>query len=359
MVNLREVLDSIDVVHKVTRVRAEDFYNLLLKYGLTVGTGPMLRATQMLIRRIHSRAVALLRRYWQTQAPDLVLSLVPNFNRTIFEGLRAADVAQGREMTPMATILTDLADYPPHFWMERQEQYLICGTAMAAAQALAMGHPSQRVFRTSGMIVRPEFYRPMHICRSQERRRLGLKADVPTGLVMFGGFGSRRMVTIARQVAEAGLETQLIFMCGQNEQLREQLAAMALPFPCHIESFTRDVPYFMRLADFFVGKPGPGSISEALVMGLPLIVERNAWTMVQERYNTEWIRQNRFGVVLRSFAEIATGIRLMLDAEQFSQFLGRVAALDNRAVFEIPEIIDILIRQPRIEPDLHAFLAQA
>jgi hypothetical protein len=359
LVNLREVLDPIDVIHKVTRIRAEDFYNLLLKYGLTVGSGPMLRATQMVIRQVHSRAAARLARYWQTQAPGLVLSLVPNFNRTIFDGLRAADAAQSLDATPMVTILTDLADYPPHFWMERQDQYLICGTAMAAAQALAMGHAPERVFRTSGMIVRPEFYQPVPIRRAYERRRLGLKADLPTGIVMFGGFGSRRMVTIAREIAEAGLETQLIFMCGNNAQLRDQLTAMALPFPCHVEGFTRDVPHFMRLADFFIGKPGPGSISEALVMGLPVIVERNAWTMVQERYNTEWIRQNRVGVVLRSFAEIASGIRFMLDAGQFNQLRSRVATLDNRAVFEIPEIIDGLLGQPSRQPDLDAFRAQA
>jgi hypothetical protein len=41
------------------------------------------------------------------------------------------------------------------------------------------------------MIVRPEFYQPLEISREYERRRLGLRADLPTGLVMFGGFGSR------------------------------------------------------------------------------------------------------------------------------------------------------------------------
>jgi len=42
----------------------------------------------------------------------------------------------------------------------------------------------------------------------------------------------------------------------------------------------------MQLSDYFVGKLGPESVSEALVIGLPVIVERNARTMVQERYNT-------------------------------------------------------------------------
>jgi hypothetical protein len=339
MTNLRDVLDSIDMIRRLARVRVEDVYNLLLRSGLTVGSGAMLKATQLLIRRMHAQEVSQLARFWAGEPPDLVVSLVPNFNRAIFESLRAFDRAVGRRFTPMVTIMTDLADYPPHFWIERQEQYLICGTSAAVAQALAMGHPPARIFRTSGMIVRPEFYRAPRVCREQERVRLGLRPDLPTGLVMFGGYGSRRMLTIAERVAETGLNTQLIFMCGNNEALRDRLAAMKLPYPFHAEGFTRDVPYYMHLSDYFVGKPGPGSLSEALVMGLPVIVERNSWTMVQERYNTRWITQNELGVVLHSFAEIAIGLAPMVDPERLARFRSQIGALGNRAVFEIPEIL--------------------
>jgi Glycosyltransferase family 28 C-terminal domain len=359
MVNLREILEPIDVFHHLTGVRVEDLYNRLLKYGLTIGSGPMLRAVQFLIRRTHPRNVALLARYWQERRPDLIVSLIPNFNRALFEGLRIADRARRRPPTPMVTILTDLADCPPHFWIERQEQYLICGTAKAAEQALAMGYPPARVLRTSGMIVRPEFYRSPEINREQGRRWLGLRPDVPTGLVMFGGFGSRRMLTIARRVAEAGLKTQLIFLCGHNQPLRKQLAAMKLPFPCHVEGFTRDIPRLMQLSDYFVGKPGPGSISEALVMGLPVIVERNARTMVQERYNTEWIERNQFGVVLRSFSEIPAGIAQMLDTQRLAHFRSRAKALNNRALFEIPNLLEVLIADAPGESAPAAFQALA
>jgi hypothetical protein len=343
MVNLREILEPIDMFHRLTGVRVEDLYNRMLKYGLTIGTGPMLRAVQFLIRRMHPRNVALLAQYWRARRPGLVVSMIPNFNRAIFEGLRIADRESGRPATPMVTILTDLADCPPHFWIERQEQYLICGTAKAAEQAAAMGYPPRRVLRASGMIVRPEFYDRPELSREQERRRLGLDPELPTGLVMFGGFGSRRMLTIARRVAESGMKTQLIFLCGHNQRLRAQLRAMKLPFPSHIEGFTREIPRLMRLGDYFIGKPGPGSVSEALVIGLPVIVERNARTMVQERYNTEWIERNEFGVVLRSFGEIAAGIARMIDPAARAHFRARAGASNHRAVFEIPDLLDALI----------------
>jgi len=209
------------------------------------------------------------------------------------------------------------------------------------------------------MIVRPEFYQPLELRRADERARLGLSPYLPTGLVMFGGFGSRRMITIARRVAEAGLRTQLIFMCGHNQKLRERLAALDLPFPHCIVGFTREIPYFMRLADYFIGKPGPGSISEALVMKLPVIVDRNGSTMVQERYNSEWVLENGVGIVLRSFDDIGEGVRAMLDAAQHATFRFKLRSMNNRAVFEIPDILETLMASGRNEIEPQVLRAQA
>jgi hypothetical protein len=346
LINLRDLLEPADFIRRLTGVRAEDFYNSMLKFGLTAGVGPMLPLMHLLIRRTHARTVALLARHWLEPRPDLVVSLIPHFNRAIFEGLRTADEMSNGFATPMVTIMTDLADSPPHFWIESQDQFVICGTAVAARQALAMGLDSQRVVRSSGMIVRPEFYEQREVSLTRERLQLGLNPGLPTGLVMFGAYGSRQMITIARRLAEAGQKLQVIFICGQNQSLREQLQAMMLPFPYHVEGFTRDIPYFMRLADFFVGKPGPGTISEAIVSGLPVIVARNASTMVQERYNTEWIMQNQVGIVIRSFSEIAPAVALLIDEKQSRLFRARIAKLENRAVFEIPEILEEIMALP-------------
>ena len=347
LINLRDLLEPADVIRRLTGVRVEDFYNSQLRSGLTIGTGPLLRITQMLIRQLEPRMIALLAGHWQDSQPDIVVSMIPNFNHAILEGLRQADTAQARAETPMITILTDLADYPPHFWIERQKQYLVCGTATAARQAIAMGHSQEYVFRTSGMIVRPEFYRTTETSREAERIRLGLDPELPTGVVMFGSYGSSQMASIARRIEAAQLKTQLIFICGHNAKLRDQIESMKLSYPFHCVGFTQEIPYFMRLADFFIGKPGPGSISEALVIGLPLIVERNAWTMVQERFNTDWIARNGVGIVLPSFREIASAVSTMLDPEQMARLRASVRVVDNRAVFEIPEILEALISHHR------------
>jgi 1,2-diacylglycerol 3-beta-galactosyltransferase len=214
----------------------------------------------------------------------MVVSLVPNFNRALFRSLELALPG-----VPFVTVLTDLADCPPHFWIERQPQYLICGTQRAMEQAAAMGYGSSQVFRTSGMILRPQFYDAPDFDRVQERGRLGLRPDLPVALVLFGGQGSNVMYSIAERLGNSLLDLQLILICGRNAKLRERLKRLHSRNIILVEGFTKEIPRYMRLADFFIGKPGPGSISEAIQMKLPVIVERNAWTLPQERYNTDWV----------------------------------------------------------------------
>jgi 1,2-diacylglycerol 3-beta-galactosyltransferase len=90
-----------------------------------------------------------------------------------------------------------------------------------------------------------------------------------------------------------------------------------------------------------------------------VIVERNALTMVQERYNTEWIDNHQFGIVLRSFTDVASGIERMLEAGRLAHFRERVCTLDNRAVFEIPELLDELMAQAPVNSAPRAFDARA
>jgi len=268
----------------------------------------------------------------------LVVSAVPNFNRALYESLRRAS-----PKTPYVTVLTDFADYPPHFWIERQPQYLICGTERAAAQARALGHEDAHIFQTSGMILAPRFYETVEIDRRAERQKLGLDPDLPTALVLFGGHGSRAMLEIARLLDRSGLKLQLILICGRNEALAAELRKMPRQIPMFVETFTAEVPHYMRLADFFIGKPGPGSISEALAMRLPALVERNAWALPQERYNAEWIVEKQVGLVLRSFRYIVPAVAELMQPENYRRFRANAAAVNNRAVFEIPDILEKIL----------------
>jgi 1,2-diacylglycerol 3-beta-galactosyltransferase len=338
LVNLVGMLDPRDQFRKYTGIAPEDLYNKRLASGFTVGLTQELKILQYLIKLGHKTLIGKMQPYWMAARPDLVVSLIPNFNRALCESL-----TQTLPGVPYVTVLTDMADLPPHFWIEPdQPQHLICGTAHAAEQARVAGCAPQRIHRASGMILRPSFYELAPMDRTAERLKHGLDAQTPVGLVLFGGHGSAAMTGIA---ANAG-DTPLILMCGKNAALAKALRATKAHAPRIVVEFTSDVAYWMRLADFFIGKPGPGSLSEAVHMGLPVIITRNAWTMPQERWNTEWVTQNGLGVVHGSFRTVQAAIAELTN--NLPQWQAQVRQMYNRAVFEIPDILANL--QPLEQP---------
>lgn len=331
--NMQEVLGPLDVLSKVTGLHIEDAYNLILRKGWTRFTPQLLVVLQSVIRLYHAQVVKALRTQWAEHPTDVVLSVIPHFNREIAESLEESEI-------PFATLLTDLADYPPRFWVEPQSQYIIVGTEHAKEQALAMGHAAERIFEISGMVLKPKFYQKSAVDKVNERKRLGLDPTCPTAIVLFGGHGSQVMLDIAKRLDEANCGVQLIMVCGHNKRLAEELKALRTKKPMLVEGFTQNVEYYMSLADFFIGKPGPGSISEALQLHLPVIVECNAKTLPQERYNAQWVSEKEYGLVVKSFSDIVPNVQRLLEASAFENFRASANSYCNLALLEIPLILE-------------------
>lgn len=339
LVQFQDLTDHLDVLRKLTGMRIQEQYNILLRNGWTLGAAQLLRVLQTTIRVFHAPMVKLLAKHFQKQSADLMISVIPHFNREIAEAW-----SECYPERPFVTIITDLADFPPHFWIEPvKQQYVICGTEKAVEQARQVGKDPSHVFATSGMILRPDFYQEDKTDPIALRRELNLRPGVTTGMLLFGGFGSKVMYEIAERLESADLPLQLIVICGRNEKLAEEFRAKAWKIPLHVVGFTKEVHRLMRAADFLIGKPGPGSVAEAMVRRLPVILECNAWTLPQERYNTEWVKEKRVGIVLNNFSEIVGGVKQLLQPGKIAEFRRNAESLNNRAVFEIPEILAKLL----------------
>ena len=59
--------------------------------------------------------------------------------------------------------------------------------------------------------------------------------------------------------------------------------------------------------------------------------------MPQERYNTEWVIDNGVGVVLKSLRELPAAVADLLT--RLPEMQDRARRLNNRALFELPEIL--------------------
>jgi len=343
LLNLQELLDQLDLLKKATGIRIQDGYNLILRKGWTRLTPQLLPILQSMVRMYHRPTVKMLAKYWKEHPADMVLSVIPHFNRALRESMQKSIPS-----APFVTLLTDLADYPPHFWIERESQYLICGTEHAELQAFELGHDRNHVFLASGMVMKERFYKKVAVSRAEERAQLGLEANTPTGIVLFGGHGSKTMLDIVKRLDSTSAKLQLILICGKNQKLLNAVKSLRTRFPLFAEGFTPNVDFYMALSDFFIGKPGPGSISEALQFHLPVIVECNAATLPQERYNAEWVTENKMGIVLKSFRDIGGAVDRLLEPTTFAELSANASAYKNNALFEIPEFLEeILGRKER------------
>ncbi|HLP87791.1 MAG TPA: glycosyltransferase [Nostocaceae cyanobacterium] len=305
---------------------------------------------KFLVKLNYSLGVRMTVEEWYKRQPDLIVSVVPLYNQVIWESLQKV-----KPETPVVTIMTDFADCPPGFWIEpKTGNYLICGTEKAVEQADYLGVSKERIIKTSGMVIHPKFYQPIldeqtqALCstdRRSQRQNLGLDPDCLTGVVLFGGCGSKQMLDIAKWLEYFQHKLQLIFLCGRNEEVALMLRQQTSIQKKIVVTFTQNIPYYMYLSDFFIGKPGPASISEALAMKLPVIVECNSGTLPQEKYNADWIRQQQVGLVIPSFRQIQKAVEQFLNPEIFADYCKNVAEINNRAVFEIPEILQQILEQ--------------
>jgi hypothetical protein len=338
--DMDEIIENLAKDNKVANayemmgIHGDDLYNLMLKSGWTWLWPLKMRLNKFLVKLNYDAGLQFFEQYWREQQPDLVISVMPLYNKGLSESLQRV-----KPGTPYITVLIDLADYPPAFWIEPDtDNYTLCATDKAVEQARTLGVKEERLIATSGMVIHPRFYAPQQCDRATERQRLGLDPDRLTGVVMFGGNGSQVMETIAMQLERFDEQLQLIFLCGRNEELAANLSNYQGAQKRFVTTFTQDIPYYMNLGDFFIGKPGPGSLSEALAMKLPVITECNFSTLIHERYNTQWVKEKQVGLVLKNFRHIDKAVEQFLEPQTFARYQANVAAINNRGVFETVEL---------------------
>src|SRR5208283_2593735 len=154
LIQFQDLTNKLDVLRRLTGIQIQEQYNILLRNGWTFGATQVLRVLQATIWLFHRPLVKLLQDYFRAQPADLLVSVIPHFNREIGEAWTSLYPDK-----PLVTLITDLADFPPRFWIDPMEkQFVICGTEKAVEQARAIGKDDAHIFATSGMILRPDFY---------------------------------------------------------------------------------------------------------------------------------------------------------------------------------------------------------
>lgn len=324
LIDIRDMLQSIDWIYNLTGIKIENIYNFQLKNHFTLGLRSQLKIAQAIINSSSDKIVIELKKYWtHYNWPHEIVSVIPNFNRQL---LIAAN-----SYSKFSVVMSDFEDSPPNFWLEEGTDYKIfVPTYKAESQAKEMG--CRGGIRTSGIVIHPKFYEERdnhHV----ERTKFGLDPYTPVAIVMFGGYGSSRMLKFAQMVSKSQINCQFIFVCGENETLRTKIRAVNRYVPWIITGYTDNLPELFNISDFYVGKTGPGSITEALVSGLPVMVE-NHHIMFQEKFALDWIKLLGFGMVVDDLTNEKNFYDIINNYQKFKKF---VKMYENKGVFEVAD----------------------
>jgi processive 1,2-diacylglycerol beta-glucosyltransferase len=157
----------------------------------------------------------------------------------------------------------------------------------------------------SGIPVHEKFSEALE--RTVCRRELALSDRFTVLLTTAAGLTSD-VRDIAAELASTGI--QVAAATGHNARLKRRLDTVAKRAEhLHVYGFTPDMHRMMRAADVLVGKAGGLTVSEALAVGLPLIIYNPV--PGQEIYNVDFLVNSGAGLLSRDEEDVVEKVRFL------------------------------------------------
>jgi 1,2-diacylglycerol 3-beta-galactosyltransferase len=234
------------------------------------------------------------------QPADLVVSVHPILTASVLKGL-------GANRPPFITVVTDLVSGHA-LWYHRRVDLTIVPTVEARRRAIECGVLPERV-RVVGLPVAQRFCHPMED-PAAARRELGWPIDRPVVLLVGGAEGMGPIYETARAIARLSGRFAMAVVAGRNGTLRRRLQAVDWEIPTKIYGFEHRMPMLMGAATLLVTKAGPGTITEAMNAGLPMVLHSRI--PGQEDGNVDYVVAKGVGTWAPGASATAASVRSWL-----------------------------------------------
>jgi len=246
--------------------KAPEIYPPLSRLPSAWGFGYRQTNSPRRIRNINNMAWPYIRRsiyrLMEEHPCDLIVSVHPLMNTPVLRTFK-------KRKYPFITVVTDMVSTHAA-WFDSRADLVIVPTEAARQNGILCGVPPEKL-RVIGLPVADRFCQkkeePMEI-----RARLGWPQELPVILLVGGGEGMGPLERTAHAINSSGLQVALVVITGRNRELKSRLEEYEWKIPATIYGFVRTMPEFMQAANVLVTKAGPGTISEACISGLPIIL---------------------------------------------------------------------------------------
>jgi 1,2-diacylglycerol 3-beta-galactosyltransferase len=262
-VGVKKVAD-LDRLHK-------DIWRFMLRYPI------LARTSQRVMDAFPRTTVAIQRRLVRGFARAAADDLRRDPPQLIFSnhGLMTAGLAEAKRIgsleVPVLSFANELVGICS-YWADPRADRIVVPSDEARRDLMRFGVPETKLsFVGFGYPVRQAFLNAPG--KREARARLGLE-DRFTCLSSSGGEGvGRNQREMVQTLLGSDVPLQVVVIAGRNEQLKQELRTLETgKNALRIEGYVEDMATYLAASDVFVGKAGPASVYEAVVVGRPALV---------------------------------------------------------------------------------------
>ncbi|MHB9156331.1 MAG: MGDG synthase family glycosyltransferase [Endomicrobiales bacterium] len=195
-------------------------------------------------------------------------------------GFIATEKEKGRLSMPMFVTITDFVANP--YWPDSQVDGYFVPDQKIKNQLMQRAIPANRI-EVTGIPIDHSF--ALGTPKAEARRKLDLRANAPTVLVMGGSQGLGQIPEAVDVLSKMGRNIQVIVVTGNNRDLCRCLRKKYFGSRgILVLGYVRNMARIMDASDILVSKPGGLTSAEAMAKGLAMIIlsplpgqeERNA-----------------------------------------------------------------------------------
>eukprot|EP00798_Chlamydomonas_sp_ICE-L_P010017 gene10017-7904_t len=283
--------------------------------------------------------------------PDLLVSVHPLMQHVHLHCLKERMLKGKQKAINFATVVTDFTTCH-NTWFHEEITRCFVPTEFCADLARQNGLQDGQII-LHGLPIRPVFSKPLP-SQPALRSKLGMAPKTPAVLLVGGGEG---MGALEQTVDDLALTCrhgiQVVVICGRNQALLDTLSAKNYPsgMKVHARGFVDNIHEYMAASDAIITKAGPGTIAEALISGLPILLNGNV--PCQEEGNIPYVVDNHCGQFETNPEKIALIMQKWLLGEQkaeLKEMAARAKALGKpQGVYQIVKDLADLCDNPDYE----------
>lgn len=328
---LQEALAPLDPLRWLSsgKLGGEDFYNLCLRrgwHGLATELCDLLGAPAMLAKA--QRIEELILPYVRAHAPHVLVSMIPLLNQSFLRVARVLGV-------PLLVLPVDLdtSNYVNGLYApdDPSFRYLLSFEDEALRPSMRAAAIPEALVRVVGFPVRPAFLTPKP--GASLRAELGLPTEGPIVMLLMGAAGAASLLDYADELRALRGPAHLVFCAGRNARLAARLgeARFQRGVTHSVVGYTERIADYMAVAELLITKPGPGTISEALYMNLPMLLDQTTPLLRWEELNVGLVLRNGFGAALSELDDVGPLVEKYLgDGDHLRHARRQLAAYPKR-----------------------------